>query len=256
MRWRIEVITLHRVRVPGPEVFFQRSFEETIDLAIHAFLLRDEAGATCLIDTGLAAEHAALDADIRARKGPQSGFRDVGAGLASRLDQAGVRPDTVVLTSFGPYAIGGLGLFPEATTYISTRGWRDLVRPEEPALVHRVDSALRRRIETAQRIETQAQILPGITAIEVGIHHPASMAVIVETAEGRMAIADPVFTARNLREGIALGVSEHAAGWHGMVRELGRQCDAMLPIHDPDPAPVARAAWHQVFGAESADRER
>ena len=250
--WSIEAITLHRVLVPGPEVFFQRGFNETIELFIHAFLLRDGHGRACLVDTGLPSDHEALDRDIRARKGPLSGFVDTGAGLQAELARRAVKPAAILLTSFGPYATGGLPFLPDVPVHASARGCASLVRPEEPALAHPLAGAIHDRLVDAHRIDGQLEVFPGLTMVEVGVHHPASTAILVETGAGRIAIADPVFVRRSLVDGLALGAAEHAAGWHTMVRKLGRRCDAIIPVHDGLPVPVDRSAWHRVLD-EQAD---
>ena len=243
MVWSIEPIALHRVRVPGPEVFFQRAFAETIELVIYAFVLRGVHGV-CLVDTGLVSDYSALNRDIQARKGVASGFIDAGAPLKQRLLARGLVPDLVLLTSFGPYTTGALDAWARLPLHVSARGCADLEQPEEAALAHPLAQPLRERLLWAQRVQGERQVLPGLTLVEVGVHHPASAAILVETADGVVGIADPVFVARNLVDGTALGAAEHAASWHGMVRKLGLRCDALLPIHDPDPTPVYRDRWH------------
>jgi glyoxylase-like metal-dependent hydrolase (beta-lactamase superfamily II) len=246
MAWSIEPLALHRVQVPGPEVLFQRGFAETVELVIYAFLLRGPHGV-CLVDTGLPADYCVLNRDIRARKGAESGFSDIGAPLARRLGAMATVPDLLLLTSFGPYTTGGLGPWARIPLHVSARGCADLERPEEKALAHGLPAPVRTRLMDAQRVQGEQQILPGLALVEVGVHHPASAAIRVDTADGVIAIADPVFVRRNLLEGTALGAAEHAAAWHAMVRALGTRCDALLPIHDPDPTPVYRDRWHPVL---------
>lgn len=241
--WTLEPLALHKVRVPGPEVLFQRAFGETIELVIYAFVLRQGA-TTCLVDTGLPPNYTALNRDVRARKGEASGFVDIGEPLPQRLRALSVKPDLVLLTSFGPYATGNLDALAGVPLYVSSRGCADLERPEEPAMSHPPAPPIAQRLRAARRVEHEMQILPGLTLLEVGVHHPASAALLVETNEGVVGLADPVFTARNLSSGTALGAAEHSAGWHSMVRALGRRCEALIPIHDPDPTPVPRSRWH------------
>ena len=250
MVWHIEPLALHRVWVPGPEVLFQRAFSEMVELVIYAFLLRRE-NQTCLIDTGLPHDHADLNLAVRGRKGPASGFFSVGDPLSALLEARSVHPDLLVLTSFGPYATGNLADFEGVPLVVSARGCADLLRPEEPALMHAVAPQTCRHLLAARKVQRSEELLPGLHFLEVGIHHPASAAVIVETADGRIGISDPVFTARNLTEGLALGAAENAAQWHAHVRMLGTRCDALLPIHDPDPRPVPRSRWHASLAAQS-----
>jgi len=246
MKWHIEPIALHRVRVPGPEVLFQRGFTEMVDLVIYAFVLRGGA-LTCVVDTGLAADYTRLNDDVRARKGPASGFVDIGLPLPQQLSSRGLRPDHLLLTSFGPYTTGALDAWPDMPLWVSARGCDDLLQPEEAALTHPVEPALRERLLGAHCVSGEREVLPGLTLVETGIHHPASAAVLVDTEEGTVGILDPVFLARNLREGIALGAAEHAAGWHAMVRRIGRRSSALLPIHDPEPTPLPQAQWHTTL---------
>lgn len=249
MVWTIEPLALHRVRVPGPEVLFQRAFNEIIELVIYAFLLR-QGNQVCLVDTGLAPDHSELNRAIRLRKGAQSGFEPIAEPLPSQLASRSVRPDLVLLTSFGPYTTGHLADFSDIPLVVSARGCADLLQAEEPALVHAPAPQSRKLLLAGRRVQGGQEILPGLHFQEVGIHHPASAALLIDTAQGRIGLSDPVFTARNLLEGLALGAAEQAAHWHAHVRRLGACCDALLPIHDPDPQPVARGRWHTSLTAQ------
>lgn len=249
MVWTIEPLALHRVRVPGPEVFFQRGFDEMVTLVIYAFVLR-QAGQVCLVDTGLPAAHSELNRSIRLRKGADSGFEPVAAPLPALLAERELHPDLVLLTSFGPYTTGHLAAFDGLPLVVAARGCADLLQPEEPALVHAPSPLARERLLAGQRVSGTRELLPGLHFQEVGVHHPASSAVLVDTVQGRIGISDPVFMARNLLEGVALGAAEQASLWHAHVRMLGERCDALLPIHDPDPRPVARARWHASLAAQ------
>ena len=246
--WRIETIPLYDFVVPGPEVLFQRGFGETVAMTIYAFVLTG-ADKCVLLDTGLPADIAALNADIRVRKGPDAGFDPRGRPLAEELARRAIVPDAIVVTSFGPYAVGGLSALPPVRLLASARGLRNLATPEEPALVHAVSPDCAARLQGAEPISGGREIWPGLSFVEVGVHHPATATQQNDTTDDRIAIADPVFMARNLRDGIALGAAEEAARWHGMVRMLGTRADAIIPIHDPDSTPVPRAAWHTCFGA-------
>ncbi|QQR38423.1 MBL fold metallo-hydrolase [Devosia rhizoryzae] len=242
--WTIEPLPLHSFVAPGPEVLFQRGFGEMIDMVIYAFVLRRE-GVTVLVDTGLPADYTALNAAIRSRKGPRAGFHQSG----SRLVERAIAPHAIVLTSFGPYAVGGLAEFPRVPVHASARGLADLAMPEEPALLHPIPAAARHVLAEAVPFNGESAPFPGLKLIETGVHHPASAAIVVETEAGRVAIADPVFIRRNVIDGTALGAAEHAAGWHGMMRRLASCADSIIPIHDPDPTPLRRDLWHSSFEA-------
>jgi glyoxylase-like metal-dependent hydrolase (beta-lactamase superfamily II) len=242
-RWTIEPIALYDFTVPGPEVLYQRGFFEFIDMTIYSYLLRSEV-ATVLVDTGLPPDVTPINDSVRGRKGPRAGFQLVGSRLADRLRERRIKPDAIVLTSFGRYAAWGALEFPGIDLYMSARGLAHMHEPEEPALVHPLPLDVIDRIDKANAISGEREIWPGLVLVETGVHHPGSVSLIVSTGSEKVAIADFVFVARNLQEGIALGCAENAAGWHSMVRRIGAMADAIIPIHDRSPKPVGRSDWH------------
>lgn len=247
------MLPLYRFLTPGPEVLFQRRFGEMLELGIHAFLLRSQ-DTTVLVDTGLPRDFEALNDDIRRRKGAAAGFRPFEERLPDLLDRRGIVLDAIVLSSFGLYAVGGVEDFPRVPLYVSARGCADLEWPEEVALVHPLPDALRARLLGAKRIAGEQDLFPGMAMIETGVHHPASSALVAATRHGRIGIADPVFVAENLIEGHPLGAAEHAAGWHRMARLLADRCDAIIPIHDPNPQPLPKSIWHPSIRVQTGQQ--
>ena len=240
MIWTIEPHLMAYAKTPGPEVYFQREFGAMVNIAIFSFVLRS-GEETLLVDTGLVADPGPLNTAMRERKGAEAGFRPV-ARLPEILDRP---PAAVMLTSFGPYAVGGLcELGADVPLVVSARGVADLAEPEEPALHHALAEPLAERLRGARAVVGAGEVRPGVAFVEVGVHHPHSAAVLVHTAEGCVAIVDPVFCRRNLEEGMALGVAEDVPGWYALVRRLAGSCDALIPIHDPDPTPVPVSRWH------------
>ena len=248
MKWTIEAIPTADLLSPGPEVFFQRDFERRVALRIFSFVLRSDS-ATILVDTGLG-EHAALNADVRARKGAWSGFHVIGPPLAERLSD---RPDRIILTSFGPYAIGGLQHWPDCPVHFSARGLADVIKPEVAALARQLPDAVLQRLTSAKGrpVAAHEQLLPGLELIEVGAHSPAALGFIVDTAAGRIAIADPIFHRENLARGLALGFCDSIPDWFRIFDRL-RDVDAILPIHDPAGIAVPRSEWHTKLKGEKS----
>jgi hypothetical protein len=254
--WTIEPLLLHTCLVPGPEVFFHADFDRRIEIAIFAFVLASSDGTRVLVDTGLPADYGALNQAIRKRKGDWSGFRDAGPRLAAHIAQRGLNFDAIILTSFGPYATGGLTEVSAPRLFVSRRGMADIERPEVPVFVHPPSPAVRAALRAStDAVDIKAKPWPGLSIHEVGIHHPASMAVVVETAAGRVAIADPVFHAENLTRGIPLGVAEYAAHWVSAVASLAEHVDAIFPIHDPAAELVPVAALDPRLRAPSSLRQ-
>jgi glyoxylase-like metal-dependent hydrolase (beta-lactamase superfamily II) len=238
--WTIEAVPTANLLSPGPEVFFQRDFERRVALRIYSFVLRSDAG-TVLVDTGLA-DHTALDADVRARKGEWSGFHDIDPPLVERLLTA---PDHIVLTSFGPYTLGGLANWLGRPVHFSARGLADVLQPEVPALARKLSDTAMRVLTgpEARPVSGRAEILPGLQLVEVGAHSPAALGLVIDTADGRIAIADPIFHAENLTRGLSIGFCDSIPDWYRMFGHIG-DVDAIMPIHDPAGRLVPRAEWH------------
>lgn len=241
MIWTITPHATADLRSPGPEVFFQRDFTRIVALRIHSFVL-ESGGTTVLVDTGLA-DHAALDADMRARKGDFAGFHDIAPPVWQRLARA---PDAIVLTSFGPYTIGGLDRFPDCPVFFSARGLAEARAPRVKILARRLPEPVLARMTSAaaQPVDGRCEAFPGLTLIEVGAHAPAALGFIARTAQGAVGLADPVFTAENLTRGVPLGWCESLPEWYELFDRM-KGMEAMIPLHDPDPSPVPRALWHE-----------
>ena len=246
MIWTITPLRLFAFSAPGPEVFFQRDFGRAVDMIIYAFLLTCDSEAV-LVDCGLPEDFTALNGSILARKGAGACFKACAPSLVHQLAMRQIRPSCIILSSFGPYAAGGLTLFPSHEVIVSKRGWSNLATPEEIALNHPLPENVEAILHNAKTVSCSIEVRPGIRFVEAGVHHPASAAVLVHTSTGWVGIADPIFVRRNLTDGIALGAAEHAAGWHSMVREVGKSIEAIIPIHDPDPTPLPRDAWHPLL---------
>lgn len=238
--WTIEPIRTATLKTPGPEVFFQRDFNRQVDLSIYSFVLRSGA-RTVLVDTGLG-DHVALNADIRARKGAWAGFTSE-RSIASAL--ADVVIDDIVLTTFGPYAIGGLPYWPNARVVFSARGHADLERSELPLFRRKLPPDAMRRLSSpgAVRVVDRVLLHPGLEIVEVGGHSPSALGLLIETEKGRIALADPIFHSENLTRGLPLGWVESLSEWYAMFNRLGPVA-GVLPIHDPWPVVVPRDKWH------------
>lgn len=241
--WTIEPLKTATFLSPGPEVFFQRDFSRRVDMALFTFVLRSQ-DACVIVDTGLG-EHAALDRDIQSRKGDWSGFKDIGSPARSRVAD---KVSDVVLTSLGPYAVGCLGDFPGVPVHVSARGLADLREPECFGLVRRTSTEALTRLQgnDIRPVVQTTHPHPGLRIVQLGAHSPSAMGVVVDTAEGRIAIADPVFHAENLTRGVPLGWCKSLPDWFG-VFDLLEDVDAILPIHDPAARPLRRAEWHPTL---------
>jgi hypothetical protein len=162
------------------------------------------------------------------------------------LRRAGVDPqavDFVLLTPLQAYATGNVPLFPKATVCISRRGWiedfhappwpmhmpRDLCIPNDVLVYLEIDAWERVRL-----IADDEEILPGIRARWVGTHHRSSMAFLVETAAGIVAISDCFFKYPNFEQNIPLGVQESMEECMRSYALIHRSANLIAPLYDPD----------------------
>ena len=220
--WTIEPVMTATFLSPGPEVFFQRDFTRRVEMALFTFVLRG-AGACVILDTGLA-DHAALDRDVRLRKGEWAGFHDHGTAARQRIADD---VTDIVLTSLGPYGVGRLNDSPGATVHVSARGLSDAREPECFALPRRVAPEALARLAgpRVNRVTGTSTPHAGLTIVQLGGHSPSAMGVVVDTAQGRIAIADPIFHGENLTRGLPLGWCESLPDWFAVfepTRPRGR----------------------------------
>ena len=224
--------------VPGPEVYYQSHFEEYFTLYFYIWLIQGE-GRTILVDTGMSADTAAWSERTKKTKTERSYWRCF-EGAESLLAQSGVRPeqvDHIVLSTLGGYHTANVGLFPNAQFHISRTGWLDQLaptppwprKPPSPPVRWLVTEALGR----VNLIDGDAEIVPGITAFETGGHHRGSLAIGVETREGRAMIVDTIFHYGNIEGGPVLGITHSLLDVYRAYERVRREADIVLPGHDP-----------------------
>jgi len=155
-----------------------------VELAYYFWVARAE-DRIVLIDTG-------FDPVAAARRG-----RDCLVPPLDALSSLGVAPEdvsAVVVTHFHYDHIGNLAAFPGAELIVPRRELEFWTGPpaRHPQFAAHVEAAevewIRRAAEEG-RVRTSAgeeQVLPGITAIEVGGHSPGQQMVLVEGEEGRV----------------------------------------------------------------------
>lgn len=124
--------------------------------------------------------------------------------LPAQLACAGLQPediDLVVLTHTHFDHIGGTGLFPNATFVVQRDEIPFCLAPPKFGLFYYQEYArhLLAVLDRVKPVEGDLELVPGIHLAKLGGHSPGSMAVIVETSQGRVAIAgDIVYDSKNL----------------------------------------------------------
>src|SRR5258708_13847148 len=115
MKYQLDLLAVGNMRVPGPEVFWMKHFQETFDLTLWVGLLRGH-GRTVLVNTGCTAQTA-----------ERCGITNVpDGGIPGTLRNMDILPEDVtdvVITPFQPHAIDHVDAFPNATIHLSKKGW-------------------------------------------------------------------------------------------------------------------------------------
>lgn len=233
--------------VPGPEVFWMGRFDEWLPLSIHCLIVRGE-GKTILVNTGPPLDYLDHMNEVwREELGPRSQMRvDPEMRIEAVLWRHRIRPedvDVVIVTPLQAYAIGNVDRFPKAEICVSRTGWIDLFAPRffdsrrHMAVPDRILAHLLFDAWPARRIrlldDGPQEILPGLSAFWTGTHHRSSMAVVVQTAKGRVGFADAVFYYANLEENRPLGIQESMEECRVAYDRLRREVDIFVSPYDP-----------------------
>ncbi|MER5425394.1 MBL fold metallo-hydrolase [Streptosporangium roseum] len=159
------------IRRPLPKMFPGGCHGESDEwiLHFHCYLLRDAAGRTVLVDTGIGPEDS-----------PAADWAPVPGALGSELARVGVRPeevDAVVITHLhsdhaSGAVIGGVPVFANAR-HVFQRAEVDAAAEEVLAQV------VRPLGERVQVVDGQADVLPGIRVFHTPGHTPGHQVVQV-----------------------------------------------------------------------------
>jgi len=248
MIYEIQCFKVGESDVPGPEVYWQQNWNTWETLYFTIVLIRG-AGKTILINTGPPADLTRLNRFWVAGYGDPRGAmrRSPHEAPENVLRAAGVEPtrvDYVLLTPLQAYATANVHLFPKATICISRRGWiEDFHAPVWPMPVPRdlrIPNDVLVYLETkawerVHLLEDDEQILPGIRARWVGTHHRSTMAFLVDTAAGVVAISDCFFKYPNFEHNIPLGLQE--GGIEECLRSyelIRRSANLIVPLYEPE----------------------
>ena len=219
------------------------------DLHFYVWVVSD--GSTVgLIDAGLPLDPrdtAALGA-TNAAFGDDVGFREVRT-LPDILSGLGIAPADVgfvAITQTVTYHTGGIdaALLPNATFYLARPGVLELLvdPPGHPAPEFYFTAsswASLRTLAVEGRLRLVAdseEVVPGVTFEVTGGHHPGSAAVLVDTAEGTVAVLETAFVNRNLATGSPIGIAEDVAAARRAMARMVARADRVVAIHDPSNA--------------------
>lgn len=249
--YQITLLKMGKTRVPAAEVYWMERLTGWEDLTFWACVISD-GRRRVLLNTGFPQDILALHQHwtswARAATGEDGHAPVVGPEnwIVHALASHGIDPaqiTDVLITPLTAYATGGLDQFSHARLWMSRRGWIDFHAPDPeipqlprhivfpPAVLNHLVLNAAARIQLLPDEETE--FIPGIRSWFCGGHHRSSMVFSVQTASGRVAMTDAIFTYRNFDQRIPLGLSESLEEHHRLYAKLARQADIILPLYDP-----------------------
>lgn len=246
MTFSLQVLKMGECDVAGPEVFWMSHWHEWVTLHFWMVVIRGP-GVTAIVNTGPPSDLADLNARWHAAFGARGEMRrEERERPLTALAGLGVRPEEVthvLVTPLQSYATANIQLFPNAQVCLSKRGWIEDFHAEKfPMHVsrwHRVprDTLQYLMFEGWERVhllEDEDEVVPGLRAFWVGVHHRSAMCYLVDTARGPVAISDSVFTYRNLEAGEPLGAQESLEEFHRACARIKRESTLFIPLYESE----------------------
>ena len=244
-QYTIELFRTAQHFAPSYELYWMDNKADWVELNfISALLRRDDQ--VVLLNTGLPKDYSEVDKFWRSWDQRTNTTVAKGEYILDQLLSRGVEPeqvDRVLVTPLTVYATGNLHLFPNATLCFSKRGWIDFQTPDP--FSHQLPRAIVMP-EAAHQYLTGAgwpklsllgedqTVTAGIRAKWVGTHHRSSMAYVVDTAIGRVALTDCVFKYPNIEQHRPLGIQESMEECLRAYDWLKREADVIVPLYDPE----------------------
>jgi glyoxylase-like metal-dependent hydrolase (beta-lactamase superfamily II) len=220
----------------GPVIFLQNKVGENVTIFGWIFLLERD-GKKYLVDTGIGQPSQA----VRRRF---AFVIEPGEDTLGLLQTAGVAPEEiegVILTHLHWDHCSNVALFPNATFYVSRRGWHDVVEaPRHPLLYSpRVfPPAAYNYLKNSGRLvllDDEDEPLPDIRTFWIGGHTPCCQAVKVLCAGGQAIItSDTVSTWEHLEKNIAPASLFDLPQCFEAYDRIRAEADIILPTHEPN----------------------
>ena len=246
MSYQVDVLKMGECQVRGPEVYWMDHWDDWETLYFYMVVIRG-GGKVAVVNTGPPPDLSGLNERWTAVFGERGALlRRPEEQPAAALDRLGLTPeqvDFVLITPLQAYAVGNIPLFRNAQICISRRGWiEDFHAPSYEMHVPRKyripDESLEyltiQAPEKVRLVEDEDEILPGLSAFWVGTHHRSSMAYVIETSAGKVAVTDCCFKYGNLEGFHPLGIMESLPECMAAYQRLRKEADVVIPLYDPE----------------------
>ena len=244
MTYEVHALKMGQSDVPGPEVYWMSHWDQWLTLYFFMIVARG-GGKTIIINTGPPLDLTEMNRQWAAYAGPRCRMeRAPGDRPDAALATLGIRPEDVthvLITPLQSYATGNITLFRNAQVCLSRRGWiEDFHAPRFPIHSPRNsripdDVLAYLEIESPGKVrllEDQEEVLPGLRARWVGVHHRSSLAYEIDTVRGRVIVSDAAFHYGNVETPHPLGILESMEECHAAYTWF-RGADLFVPLYDP-----------------------
>ena len=245
MEYSLRAFKIGETRAPGPLSLYMSAWD-VVEWGAHFIWLAQGGGRSILINTGLPQNPADLQIlNDACRQAYEDNYfpADRIWTPQQRLAEVGLEPsdiDAVLINSLGAYATGNIELFPNADVYMSRLGWTDFIAPDRPPAYRRQvifpDATLGYLVTKGWRhvhlVGEEEEVLPGITMFWVGCHHRGSMAVSIQTKNGKVVISNSILKYENFDPGIPIGVLENIFECQDALDRIRQEADVVIPMCD------------------------
>jgi hypothetical protein len=230
---------------PGYEIFWMDMQAKDEPLALLGLVIR--AGEhVVVVNTGPDPDYLAEMNQGKVKgEGGHTVWVEPEEQLEAALASAGVTLDQVthvIATPFQWYSFGNMLRFPNAQLCFSRTGWIDFHAPRwnphphdkrwscipKDVLVGLVTDAWPR-----VRLVDNDEIVPGVEVFWTGVHHRASLAVKIHTANGVVIASDAFMRVENITRRHPIGINESMEEALTAYTRIASEADILIPLYDP-----------------------
>ncbi|MDO8184987.1 hypothetical protein Q5424_04095 [Conexibacter sp. JD483] len=248
VKWSVRAMKVgHWTAVPGPELHWMSHWDEWQQVDVLMLVARSDDGRVALVNTGPGQDYLPFMNAHWARVVREDCSFDVAPEqrIEAILAANELTPDDVdyvICTPFQAYTVGNLPLFERARICLSRRGWDFFFQNPYPNHPHdyrpmvfppRVLEWL--VYEAHDRIvllDDEHELAPGLRTFFTGAHHRASIAVDLDTANGRVIASDAAFLYENVEQSTLLGINESMYEALDAYARFRRDADHFVPLCD------------------------
>jgi hypothetical protein len=241
----IRLFKVGQCELPGPAVF-RVSPPDAWHLLYFYMAVVQGHGKTVVLNPGLPDDLSEINSVWTAIAGERCRVRrtedERTEAILASLGIAPAMVDHVLVTPFKTYALGDLTLFPKATVCLSQRGWTEqylarrypLTEPEPLAIPDDTFERLQRGVPNPVKLlRDEDEIVPGIRAFWVGARDRSSMAFVINTARGAVALSDCCFKYENIEQPHPTGIADSLEECLTAYTRMRSEGSIVVPLYDP-----------------------